>query len=232
MFRVHHDLIESESSEQLASRIVFLSSVKVHGEETIPGRPLRPGDSMQPQDAYARSKRDAEAALREIASRTGISLCVVRAPLVYGERVRGNLRALARLSDSGWPLPFAAIPNRRSFVHVDDLAGLLVACGESARAHGATYLAAHEHAISTTQVVAGLRRALGRPRRLYAVPPRWLEVGAACIGRRDAALRLTRSLEVDASLAREELGWRAEVGPAEAIEQVARGWRTSGTADA
>ena len=213
-----------------AARLVFLSSIKVHGEESAAGHPLRPGDAPNPADPYARSKRDAEAALRDISSGSALSICIVRAPLVYGARARGNLRAMVRLADSPWPLPFASLANRRSFVQVDDLARLLLACGASPAAHGATYLAAHPEPMSTAALVARLRRALGRPERLYAVPAAWLEAGASLIGRRDAMLRLTRSLEADPSLAREQLGWEAQVGPEAAVAELARASRDRGSA--
>jgi nucleoside-diphosphate-sugar epimerase len=41
-----------------------------------------------PQNAYARSKHRAEEALRDISQRTGLDVCIVRAPLVVGARAR------------------------------------------------------------------------------------------------------------------------------------------------
>ena len=207
-----------------AARLVFVSSVKVHGDESR-GRALQPDDPLAPRDAYARSKRDAERALAEIAAAEGLDVCIVRPPLVYGAGAGGNLRALLRLADSPWPLPFAALDNRRSFVHVDDLARLLVACGEAAEARGATFLAAHRESVSTATLVSRLRHALGRPARLYPMPARVLEAAAAIAGRREQMTRLTRSLEVDPSLADSRLGWRAEVGHEAAVAELARAWR-------
>src|SRR6476646_5920906 len=51
-------------------RFVFASTVKVNGEATLPGRPFRRDDAPAPQDAYARSKAAAEAALVESAAGT------------------------------------------------------------------------------------------------------------------------------------------------------------------
>src|SRR5205085_9028414 len=66
------------------ARFIHVSSVKVNGEWTRPGRPFRPTDPPAPQNAYARSKRDGERALLEVASGSTIAVAVLRLPMVYG----------------------------------------------------------------------------------------------------------------------------------------------------
>jgi len=208
-----------------ARRLVFLSTVKVHGEETR-GRPFRRDDAPDPQDAYARSKWAAEQALAAVAAQGALEVVVVRSPLVYGPGAGGNLRALLRLADSPWPLPFAAIANRRSFVHVADLARLLVACAATPGARGRTYLAANrESTPSTPRIVTAMRSALGRPARLVSVPPALLEAAAGLAGQGERMRRLTRSLEVDAAPAESELGWRAEIPIELAVRETAAAYR-------
>ena len=207
-----------------ACRLVFLSTIKVNGEQTH-GRPLGPGDAPAPADAYARSKWAAEQALAAIAAATGLDVVIVRAPPVYGRHARGNLRALARLADSPLPLPFAGIDNRRSFIHVDDLAHALVAAAASAAARGVTLLVAHRETISTAQLVATMRAKLSRAPRLLSVPRGFLEGAAALIGASARMRSLTRSLEVDAAPAEALLEWRAQIGPNEAIADLVAGIR-------
>ena len=171
----------------------------------------------KPQDAYARSKSQAEAGLAAI---EGLDVVIVRSPLVYGPGVKGNLLALLRLCDSPWPLPFGSLGNRRSFVHVDDLARLLIDCATHPAAAGRTYFAAYERSVSTRELVAGIRAALGRPARLVGVPARALEACAVIAGQGERMLRLTRSLEVDASDAAHELGWTAQIAFPSALEDM------------
>jgi UDP-N-acetyl-alpha-D-quinovosamine dehydrogenase len=194
-----------------ARRLVFLSSIKVIGEETT-GPPFGLDDSPAPEDAYARSKLAAELAVREVASRHSIEFVIVRSPLVYGKGARGNLMALLRLADSPWPLPFASLHAPRSFVHVEDLAELLRACGRQPQAVGRTYLAAHRRPSCTRDLVAALRERLGRPQRLFALSPGVLEALGAAAGQRARVRRLTRALEVDPSAAERDLGWSASRG--------------------
>ena len=204
-----------------ARRFVFLSSVKVNGEES-PGRPFTRADAPAPQDAYARSKAQAEAALAAV---EGLEWVVVRSPLVYGANVKGNLLSLLRLADSPWPLPFGSLDNRRSFVHVDDLARLLIDAASSGAAVGRMYLAAHSVPVSTRMLVTRMREALARKPRLVPVPRGVLEGAAALAGQGERMHRLTRSLEVDAADAQRELGWTAQIGFDNALEDMVGAYR-------
>jgi len=216
--------LAEEAAQRGARRLVFASSIKVYGEQS-PGRPLTLDDVPAPRDAYARSKFAAEQALAEVSARTGLEVVVVRSPLVLGPGARGNVERLMALVDSAWPLPFAAIDNRRSFIHVADLARLLGACGEVVRAAG-TFIAAHPVSVSTPELVRALRRALSRPERLVAVAPALLEAAAAMAGQRERARRLTRSLEADPSAAEGAFGWTARVGLEAAAGEMAQAWRS------
>ena len=211
-----------------ARRLVFLSTLKVHGEESG-ARAFTPTDAPAPADAYARSKLEGERALAEIAADGGLEYTVVRAPLDYGAGARANLASLVRLADSPWPLPFASLDAPRSFVHVDDLAALLIACAEQPRAAGRTYIAAHREPFTAATLVGEMRAALGRPARLWPVAPRALEAVAALAGRRADARRLTRPLVGDPSAAERELGWTARVSLAQAVEELVREYRAGGT---
>ena len=137
----HDNVVKTRAFAQAAAsggarRFVFLSTVKVNGEETRL-RPFRGDDVPAPEDSYGRTKWAAE---KSLAQGSGMEFAIVRSPLVYGAGVKGNLLALLRLADSAMPLPFAAVENRRSFIHVDDLARLLVECGTHPGAAGRVFM--------------------------------------------------------------------------------------------
>ncbi|MFZ3322124.1 MAG: NAD-dependent epimerase/dehydratase family protein [Usitatibacter sp.] len=208
-----------------ARRFVFLSTIKVNGEETS-ARAFTSTDSPYPQDAYGRSKWEAEQAIVAI---DGLEAVIVRSPLVFGPSAKGNLRSLLLLADTPWPLPLGSIHNRRSFVHVDDLARLLVECATHPHAVGQTFLAAHRDPFSTPSLVAELRRCLARPERLFALPARALEWAATLSGAGEKMRRMTRSLEVDCEATRRVLGWEAQIALRPAIEDMVRAYREAGT---
>jgi nucleoside-diphosphate-sugar epimerase len=204
-----------------AERFVFLSSITVLGSETR-DRPFAPGDAPAPTEAYGRSKRDAEQALVRLSQRTGLALVIVRSPLVVGAHPAGNLRTLLRFAHGPWPLPLGGIENRRTMVCVEDLARLLVACGTSPNAPGRTFHAGDPAPISTSRLVAAMRRAWGRSPGLFAVGPGSLEALAAVVGRGSMIRRLTRSLEVDVTATLSLLGWRPAIDLEAGIEAMAR----------
>jgi nucleoside-diphosphate-sugar epimerase len=206
-----------------ARTFIFLSSIKVNGEASGPG-PFTEADPPDPQDAYARSKLDAERALERIAEGSGMRVVIVRPPLVYGAGARGNLAALLRLADSSWPLPFGALDQPRSFVHVGDLCELLQKCASHEAARG-IYLAAHREPVTTARLVTLVRRELGRAPRLFSVNRGLLTGLAGMAGKRELAERLSRPLVADPALAQRQLGWIARRGIEECVLDLVRGHR-------
>ncbi len=192
-------------------RLVYLSSIKVNGEVS-PGRPFTPDDPPRPQDAYGVSKFEAEEVLAAAAAKTGIETVVLRAPMVYGPGVRANFLSLLRLCDSAIPLPFGAVHNRRSLIYLGNLVDALRCAASHPAAAGKTYLVRDAEDLSTRELVARIRRALGRPPRLVPVPPALLRAGAALAGQGAAADRLLGTLTLDDSLIRRELSWQPPYG--------------------
>jgi len=206
-------------------RFVFMSSIKVNGERTPIDRPFRAGDTPQPEDRYARSKRDAEQALAGLGGK--MEVIVVRPPLVYGPGVRANFLRLLRLVDRRLPLPLGAIRNRRSLIYVGNLADLIVTAASSPAAAGRTLLAADAQDMSTPQLITEIGRALGKPARMVGVPVGLLQLGGAITGMGAEIGRLVDSLVVDASETRERLSWRAPFSVQEGIAATVRWYRSA-----
>jgi len=187
-------------------RLVFLSSVKVNGDATT-SRAYTENDAPMPQDAYGITKREAEDALRRIGSETRMEVVILRPPLVYGPGVKGNFLRLLRLIERGLPLPLASVDNRRSLIYVENLVNAIIACVNAPAAAGKTYLVSDGEDVSTPALIGKLATAMGRSPRLLPCPVALLNLGAAMVGKRAAAARLTGSLRVDSSRIRAELGW-------------------------
>ena len=191
-----------------AQRFIFLSSIKVNGEGTLPNRPFRPDDAPEPKDPYGISKCEAEVGLREIANETGLELVIVRPPLVYGPQAGGNFAALAGYVRRGYHLPFAAITeNRRSLVSIGNLVDLLVHCIRDPRAAGKTLLVSDGDDLSTAELLRRMAKALDRKPRLFHVPPTLFRLAAELIGKPGIADRLCGSLQVDIGHTRQALAW-------------------------
>ncbi|MGE5505905.1 MAG: NAD-dependent epimerase/dehydratase family protein [Actinomycetota bacterium] len=206
-------------------RLVFVSTIKVHGEATPPGRPFRPEDPPAPEDGYGLAKAEAEAALADIAARTGMELVVIRPPLVHGPRAKGNLASLMTAIARRMPLPLGAIDNRRSLVGVDNLADLVRVCLEHPAAAGRSFLVRDSEDVSTPGLIRRLAGAMGRRPLLVPVPPALLTAAGRLLGRQTTVERLLGSLTVDDAATREVLGWQPRIGLDEGLSAMAAAWR-------
>jgi len=203
-------------------RFIFISSVKVNGEQTLPGHPFRATDVPAPQDPYGISKMEAEVGLREIASQTGMEVVIIRPPLVYGPGVKANFASMVRWLQRGLPLPLGAIHNRRSLVALDNVVDLIITSIDHPAAANQTLMVSDGEDVSTTELLQRMGKALGKPARLIPVPQRMLELGAALLGKQAVAQRLFSSLQVDVQPTRQLLGWTPPVSLDEGLAQVAR----------
>lgn len=204
-----------------AQRFIFISSIKVNGEATQPGQPFTAFDTPQPCGAYAVSKHEAEAGLREIAEQTGLEVVIIRTPLVYGPGVGANFRSMMRWLAAGVPLPLGALHNRRSLVALDNLVDLIDTCIDHPAAVNQTLLVSDGEDMSTSELLRRLAMALGRPARLLPVPGHWIGLAAGLLRRKAIHARLCESLQVDIDRTRELLGWSPPVRVDAALRQTA-----------
>ncbi len=209
-------------------RFVFLSSAGVHGLSPHTSA-LAEAAPMAPHTAYAQSKWEAEQAFREVASRTGLSACVLRAPLVYGPGDPGNLMRLVSLVARGVPLPLASVRNRRSFLYVGNLSSAIVASALHPAADSRTYFVRDGKDVSTPELIELIAKGLSRPQaRLFPVPPALLQAAATAFGQRAAMSALLGSLALDDSAIRAELGWRPRWSLEEGLRETVN-WYKSGS---
>jgi nucleoside-diphosphate-sugar epimerase len=208
-------------------RFTFISSIKVNGESTRPGQAFRETDAPAPVDPYGVSKAEAEVALTDIASSTGMEVVVIRPPLVYGPGVKANFLTMSRWLARGIPLPLGAVrENRRSLVGLDNLVDLILRCLHHPAAANQVFLAGDGEDLSTTDLLCRTAAALGVRARLIPVPVPLLVAGAGLLGMKDAVQRLCGSLQVDISKARRVLGWRPLLTVDEGLQRALRPLRS------
>jgi nucleoside-diphosphate-sugar epimerase len=188
-------------------RLVFLSSLKVLGEQTAPGLRFNSLTPPAPEDAYGRSKWEAEQVLWTVSKLNGLEVVVVRPPLVHGPGVKANFLRLMQAVARGLPLPFGQVHNQRSLLALGNLTDLLQLCSRHPDAPGQTFLASDDQDVSTPDLVRELAAAMGRQPRLLPVPVSWLRWAGRLTGRVHQIERLIGSLQVDIGHTREVLDW-------------------------
>jgi len=201
---------------------VLVSTIGVHGDKSLPGKPLAEQDPLCPHDAYTRSKAEGEAVTLEVTAGTATAVTVLRPPMVYGPGAPGNFGRLVSLVRSGLPLPFGAIQNSRSFIARENLVGAIRRCLASPPSVQRSFVLADGQDLSTPEFIREIATGVERKTRLFPLHAGVLEFGLRCIGRGALARRLLGSLQVDASLARNVLGWQPVVDTRDAIRRAAR----------
>jgi UDP-4-keto-D-QuiNAc 4-reductase len=203
-------------------RLIFISSIKVNGEETSPGKPYTADGPPAPVDLYGISKFKAEKGLRRIGKEYGMEVVIIRPPLVYGPGVKANFHTIMRCLYRRLPLPLGAIHNRRSLVALETLIDLIVTCINHPAAANQVFLAGDGKDLSTTDLLRRLGKALGKPALLLPVPARAVKAAATLLGMEAVAQRLCGSLQVDISKTCSLLGWTPPTSVDEGLYRTAR----------
>lgn len=193
-------------------RFVFISSIKVNGEETAPGRTFTAHDVPAPEDAYGMSKAEAEVELRRVAEETGMEVTIIRPPLIYGPGVKGNFASLILWVRRGVPLPLGGVTqNRRSLLGLDNLVDFIWICAEHPKAANQTFLVSDGEDLSTTDLLRRIGQASQRKARLLWVPPSVIAFMASLMGKKLISQRLLGSLQVDIQKTCDLLSWKPPV---------------------
>ncbi len=211
-----------QAAEAGVKRFIFVSSIKVNGEYTLPNVPLRADSPVNPLDAYACSKHEAEEALFKLANQTALEVVVIRPPLIYGPGVKGNLNVMMKWLKRGTVLPLGSIHNQRSLVSVYNLSSLIAVCVHHKAARNQVFLVSDDADVSTTTLLKKMGYALSMPTRLLRVPTCLIRFGLCLMGKRGLAERLLGSLALDITKTKDLLGWAPDNHMDTVLEETAR----------
>ena len=119
-------------------RLIFISTIKVNGEETEKHQ-FTERDTPNPHDDYSTSKWEAEQALHKVAEESGMEVVILRPPLVYGPGVKANFLRLLNMVNKNIPLPLSMVNNKRSMIYMDNLVDAIIRCIEHPDAVNKTF---------------------------------------------------------------------------------------------
>ena len=184
-----------------AKRFIFLSTIRAQcgpATDTVMTEAVEPA----PTDAYGKSKLAAERGLAEV----DIDWVALRATLVYGPGVKGNMAQLMRLARSPVPLPLGNLRARRSLLAVENLTAAIETVLATPQTLRRAFVAADPQALTVAEMIAAMRRGLGRRPNVFPLPATLFDLMARAVGREEIYRRLSGSLVADpAALIR--LGW-------------------------
>ena len=189
-------------------RFIFISTIKVLGEQTEPGQVFKSDDFFNPQDPYSISKVEAEVGLKLIGEAHGMEVVIIRPPLVYGKGVKGNFSSLLKLARFPIPLPFGSIQNKRSLVSVENLVDLIVVCLNHPNAKNQIFLVSDDDDMSTPVLFSRLAEAGGYKTYIFKFPLTILHVSLRVLGKSAIYERLCGSMQVNIEFTKSQLSWK------------------------
>ncbi len=217
-----------QAADAGVKRFIFLSSIKVNGEETFPGLRYAADDLPAPADPYGVSKYEAEKELLQLMMKTGMEVVIIRPPLVYGPEVKANFYRLLQLTHKSPFLPFGSVHNSRSMVYIGNLVSAITSCLNHAKAAGEIFLVSDGEDVSTAELVRKISIAMRRKTLLLPVPPTLLKAMFSLAAKKAVIERLTGSLCVDSSKTRKVLNWQPPYTLDQGIQETVDWYLTRG----
>lgn len=219
------------------SRVVYCSTQGVHGHIDAP-----PGDEtspIEPEDYYQYTKYEGELVCREYMDR-GLDISIVRPTAIYGPGDPGRWLMLFRMARTGKFLMFGDGETTYHPVYIDNLVDLFLLAAEDSDAVGETYIGGDERYYTLNDIVRMVGEAIDVDVNIIHLPfwPLWVASAAvefACkpfgvepplFRRRADWFRQVRAFNINK--AKEELGFRPEVGLPEGLRRTAAWYDDNG----
>ena len=200
-------------------RLVFISTIKVNGEATTI-EPFRPDSRPRPEATYGTIKLETEIGLTALSRELGLAITITRPGAVYGAGGVGNIHLLTKLLTvlPGWLIPLGGVKNRRSLIHVENLASALVRCVEDESNANRLFLLHDGAPVSTSELCQLILAGLNKPTTLLPDPFQMVRFLASLITP-GFARRLYGSLEIDDNGIRDILNWEPPLSTAEGLKR-------------
>lgn len=211
--------LAKKAAESGVKRFIYLSSIKVNGEQTTT-QAFCPNDDVHTDDPYGLSKYEAEQALLDLSQRSGLEVVIIRPVLIYGPNVKANFKSMVNLASKKIPLPIGCLDNKRSMVSVYNLADLIYTCMTHPNANREVFLASDQDDISVKQLFEKLAKYQNNQLLMLPVPKSLISFLASLVGKKAVASRLCSELVVDTTKNTQLLGWTAPYNVDTSLEKM------------
>lgn len=207
--------LAKKAKESGVKQFVFMSTVKVYGEET--NTIYNENSLCKPEDEYGKSKLKAEIELQNFEDKN-FKVSIIRTPIIYGYGVKANIKSLVNLVNKVVILPFGSIQNKRSMVYIGNLNHLVDVVIEQQKS--GIFLATDDESISTTKLIKHISKSLKK--KVYLIKLPFFEILLKII-KPSFYKRLYGSLEVDNSTTKEKLNFKNPYSVEEGIKLMIKG---------
>jgi nucleoside-diphosphate-sugar epimerase len=214
--------LAKQAAKSGVRRFIFISTIKVNGDTTVPGKPFQPAVQTPPVDPYGLSKYKAEQALKKLANDTAMQVVIIRPTLVYGPKVSANFYSMMKWGCRSIPLPFGAIDNQRSMVYIDNLVDLILTCVTHTKAANQVFLVSDGVDVSISQLLSQIKKVSNSGCLLFPIPVSWFNVVAKITNKQQLVKNLCGSLQVDINETKQLLDWTPSVTWQQGIENTVK----------
>lgn len=189
--------LAKKAKESGVKHFVFMSTVKVYGEET--NSKYTENTVCNPEDDYGKSKLKAEQELQKLEDEN-FKISIIRTPIVYGYGVKANIKNLINLVNKVPVLPFGKIKNKRSMVYIGNLCHLVDEIITQEKQ--GIFLACDDEPLSTSKLIELIAKNIEKKTYLIKIP--FFE-SLLKILKPSFHKRLYGSLEIDNTITKEKL---------------------------
>lgn len=189
--------LAKKAKESGVKHFVFMSTVKVYGEET--NSKYTENTVCNPEDDYGKSKLKAEYELQKLEDEN-FEISIIRTPIVYGYGVKANIKNLISLVNKVPLLPLGKIKNKRSMVYIGNLCHLVDEIITQEKQ--GIFLACDDEPLSTSKLIELISKNLNK--KIYLIKIPFFE-SLLKILKPSFHKRLYGSLEVDNNITKEKL---------------------------
>jgi nucleoside-diphosphate-sugar epimerase len=187
-------------------KFIFISSIGVLGESSR-GEILSEQSTPKPFSPYTKSKYLAETALMDLSKKTHLEVVILRAPLIYGKGAPGNYSRIVRLIGTRLPLPFKRLRNKRAYISIENMMGVVEAIIASEGIKNEVFIVSDGENIMLCDFINKISSIEGLKTYLYSAPFSLLFLIALILNKKHDFLSLTNELEADTSKVQKMLGW-------------------------
>ena len=208
--------LATAAHKTISGKFVFVSSIRAQCASVHEGVAVE-SDPPQPTDDYGRAKLAAEAEIASAMNRGNYT--ILRPVLVYGAGVKGNMAMLMKLAALPVPLPLKSLTGQRSLLERAALCRAIIHSLNEPKTDRGTFIVSDRDPVTVPQILAAMRRRLGRNPGLFSCPPWILYIAARITGQGDRWKTLNGDL-VASSAKLQSTGWQPVENPASQIEEL------------
>lgn len=221
--------LAKKAKENGVKQFVFMSTVKVYGEET--NSKYTENTVCNPEDDYGKSKLKAEQELQKLEDEN-FKISIIRTPIVYGYGVKANIKNLINLVNKVPVLPFGKIKNKRSMVYIGNLCHLVDEI--IIQKKSGIFLACDDEPLSTSKLIELIAKNLDlvkrsgcgtitlREKKMYLIKIPFFETLLKIL-KPSFHKRLYGSLEIDNTITKEKLNLKNPYSVEDGIRLMIKG---------